>query len=167
MTTFSSTLVVRPVELSDLHRIKEILVASIPAGKEVDHAMQSIVSSLNNANSVRYYVASSSKAIYGLMGITDSNIDPQLCDSHEKPIELVNAYVQPRLRARGVGGILADKLEQIAIDEGYTKLIIVSGSRNRVSGYPFWRKRYGEPTRIDPDYWGATNERVVWTKKIA
>lgn len=72
------------------------------------------------------------------------------------------AYVRRSHRGLGVGQSLLQGIEATAARMGFTILLVVSGSRNREGGYPFWRRRYGEPFRWDDDYFGAGQERVVW-----
>lgn len=135
--------------------------------EDVDHTIDAINSGVNGSTSLHYFVAVKSNGeVCGVMGMTGENINAELYDVGELPIELVNAYVKPNLKGSGIGSALANKLELTAIEQGNTKLIIVSGSRNREFGYPFWEKRYGKPARLDKEYWGLGNERVVWTKQL-
>lgn len=118
-------------------------------------------------NEIDYAIAETEAGVScGVMGLTSVNIEPELIDDGDRSVELVSAHVVAEFRRHGVGAALADYLENLAIERGFNKLIVVSGSRNR-DAYPFWTNRYGEPSRVDSDYFGAGQERVVWTNAQA
>ena len=75
-------------------------------------------------------------------------------------------YVRPERRGAGAGSAMLRELELFARMNGFASLLVVSGSRNRDTGYPFWRRQYGEPVRWDADYFGPGQERVVWRASV-
>lgn len=104
--------------------------------------------------------------VIGVAGLATTGIDPELGKGPGRKAELVSAYVTNSARGSGAGRALAERVERAAADLGYDELIIVSGSRNREAGYPFWNKRYGKPLRVDEDYFGPGAERVVWVSEL-
>ena len=101
--------------------------------------------------------------VLGVMGLEFEDIRPPLFSPEDKPASLISAYVDPGHRGRGVGSVLADHLEAMAVGLGCTRLVIVSGARSRESGYGFWMSRYGEPAHYEPDAFGPGMERVAWS----
>jgi len=59
-----------------------------------------------------------------------------------------------------------DRVEHEAVAMGFTTLLVVSGTRYRDIGYPFWTRRYGPPVRVDVDPWGPGFERAVWRQDL-
>jgi len=154
---------IRLAKISDLPAIGSIVEDwhdhSVPT-------LEPIKKSIEGDNDWKFFVAEADDGnILGVMGVALSDIDPELVPN-TKGAELVSAYVSHRARGHGVGRALADKVESAAIDLGANTLLIVSGSRNRESGYPFWNRRYGQPLRVDADYFAPGAERVVWSKKL-
>lgn len=82
------------------------------------------------------------------------------------PIELTNAYVLDDVRGGGLGRTLVQHLEDRAIDQGHTEIVLNSGPRFRFSGWPFWQKMYGEPVGVAKDYYGPRFDAPVWRKML-
>jgi GNAT superfamily N-acetyltransferase len=162
--------IVRPVRIGDLLAIRSILGEWLrdsdgrPLRGDVGHTLDAISDSIGAKDDRRYLVAELYEVVIGVMGLTGKGIDSALIHSSDKPVEFVHAYVASNQRGTGAGAALADALEELARHDGYTRLIIVSGSRNRETGYPFWNKRYGEPIKIFEDFYGPGVEKVVWSK---
>jgi ribosomal protein S18 acetylase RimI-like enzyme len=147
--------------------VAQLLGSGMTDSEEIDQAVTAIGDSANGSSPVRYFAAVSQDGrVCGVMGLTAKNIDPELFKPTDKPVEFVHAHVDPTDQGSGVGTAMADHLKKIVQHDGYTKVIIVSGSRNREFGYPFWQGRYGNPARFDKDFWGPDNERVVWAKDL-
>lgn len=155
--------VVRPVREQDLAAIQRIVDEWHGDG---EGTVASVRDSLGGASTWSYFVAEQDHRVIGVAGLATSGIDPELGRGSGQKAELISAYVESTARGRGVGRALAERVEQTAADLGYDELLIVSGSRNSEAGYPFWRKRYGEPLRIDEDYFGPGAERVVWAAEL-
>ncbi len=170
---FSAT--IRPVREDDLDSIKLILeewMRDEQSGErladDISHTLADMAASIAGDTRREYVVAQlPDGSVIGVMGMADEGIDPTLFAPSDKPVELLSAYVERSHRGTGVGRALADELEAMATDLGYTRLIVVSGSRNRETGYAFWNKRYGKPARYDEDFYGEGQERVVWTKELS
>lgn len=86
--------------------------------------------------------------------------------SSANPAEIINAYVSASQRGRGIGSALLRGMEQTAKDEGYSELIVNSGPRYQLSGWPFWQRMYGEPVALAEDYYGPRFHAAVWRKSL-
>lgn len=102
----------------------------------------------------------------GVAGLQANGIASDLRAQAERPVEVVLTYVRPRHRRRGYGLALLKVLEATAVELRYRTLLVVSGSHDRLHGYPYWRSRYGSPTRIDENYFGIGEERTVWRRQL-
>ncbi len=161
---------IRAVDTRDLEPVEDILSDwlgsySTPeqAKDEVARRIDLIRNSLTGETPCRFVVAEDDDGgIAGIMGLQSSDIAPELFGPDERPVELITAYLRRDRRGAGIGRALAEHVEAMAVEMGFTTLLVVSGSRNRESGYPFWRRRYGDPVRRDEDYWAPGAERVVW-----
>ncbi len=102
--------------------------------------------------------------VVGILGLASEGIDPALA-GEGRAAEFVSAYVEARHQGAGAGSELVDAVELEARRQGFGRLPVVSGSRNR-EAYGFWTARYGAPIRRDEDYFGTGAERVVWQKTL-
>jgi GNAT superfamily N-acetyltransferase len=108
--------------------------------------------------SLAFVVAEDDGAVVGVAGLVETEEDGT--------VEVVCVYVRKDTVGEGVGRALIERIEADATALGFTTLLIVSGSRYREIGYPFWIRRYGEPA-IDADFWGPGFDRAVWRHQLA
>src|SRR5580704_12977028 len=106
---------------------------------EVAHRVRQIQGAMTTPKEARYLVAEDPEgSILGVIGLQADDIAPELYSPSESPVEIVTAFVRRTSRGSGVGRALTETVERIARQRGFSTLFIVSGSRNRESGYPFW-----------------------------
>jgi putative acetyltransferase len=162
--------VVRPVLQGDLPAVQAILERWLidpgsgrVMNEEIEQRVATLQAAIDGHPSRRFFVAvDQGEAVLGVAGLQGDGIDADLFSAGERPIEVVAAYVHPAVKGNGLGRALLQVLENAARGDGFTTLLVVSGSRNREDGYPFWRRRYGEPVHVDADHFGPGQERVVW-----
>lgn len=167
--------VIRGVCATDLAAVSEVLedglldpTTGAPLVREIDEHLRFVSETLRSETTRRYFVAALPDGrVVGIAGLDGAHITAELFTPEERPVEVVLAYVRRSHRGVGIGRSLIQHVETIATEMGFTTVLVVSGSRNRESGYPFWRRRYGEPFRWDDDYFGAGHERVVWRWSLA
>jgi GNAT superfamily N-acetyltransferase len=159
---------IRRLEAEDVPAIRQVLeewLIDASTGHvlvdEVDHRVHQLQGS-GAIEAHRHYLVADAGEVIGVIGLQGDGIALELYKLGERPVEIVTAYVRRSRRGQGVGRALADAAEAMAREAGFSTLLVVSGSRNRASGYPFWRARYGQPVRVDPHYFGPGAERVVW-----
>lgn len=168
--------IVRSVTSQDLGAVQRILEEGLrdEAGRllvdDVRQVMAAVADCANGVTAARYEVFCVAQAtageVVGVAGLQSTDIHSSLYDATDNPVELVRVYIAATRRRGGVGTALVDRLEAVARDLGYTKLVIESGARNRKTGYPFWRDRYGEPVMWLDDFYGPGAERVAWTASL-
>lgn len=160
---------VHEARASDLDGIRELLderrADGAFAGSSIDDVFTQvslIEETVRHETTRRYYVAvlpDGRAAAVG--GLQNDNIAQELFTERERPVEAITIYVGRSYRRKGIGGAVLRMIETAAREGGYTTLLIVSGSRDRLA-YPFWIRRYGQPVRCDKDHFGPDHERMVW-----
>ena len=159
---------VRGATTDDLPAIATILEAWFVgryggSGDEVDLV---VAASSESSSSRQYLVAELDGRVIGVMGVQFGGVDHDLVPLPDEAIEIMRAYVAPDCLGVGAGTALTDAAEELGRTRGFGVVVVVSGARNRDSGYWFWDRRYGARVREDPDYFAPGAERVVWTKKL-
>jgi GNAT superfamily N-acetyltransferase len=162
---------IRPDDVEQLRPILEQWVRDSNTGallpQEVEDILSFVSSSIEGSNDRTYVVAENEEnKLVGVMGMTLPETDLLQYATTQKPVELVNAFVDQASRRNKIGDRLANRLEDIALQTGFTEVIVTSGPRYQKSGWPFWTKLYGEPVAIQEDYFGPGNDAPVWRKSL-
>ncbi len=168
---YGSEINIRQARLGDEAGVDIILQQSVRDSKtgeilydEIADIKDSINESILQNTKKKFYIAEFGGKIIGIMGMTEP--DPRVLDlvSTEKPIEIINAFVDTGERGKNVGKMLAKNIEATARNLGFTELIVNSGPRYEHTGWPFWRSLYGEPVSVKEDYYGPGLDAPVWVK---
>jgi ribosomal protein S18 acetylase RimI-like enzyme len=104
-------------------------------------------------------------AIIGMMSLKEPDKVIRSFATGSNPVEITNAYASSR--QRGIGSALLSHLEDKAQQDGRSEIVLVSGPRFRLSGWPFWRRKYGEPVGIAEHYFEGAYDGMVWRKSLA
>jgi GNAT superfamily N-acetyltransferase len=137
-----------------------------PLPAEVADIKSAIRDSIKGDNEQKYVVAEESGKLLGIMGIQTPDSRMQEYTQTSDPVELITALVSDEVRGKGVGKALVRALAQRAQEEGATELVVNSGLRYELSGWPFWQSQFGEPAGIAPDYYGPGSYAMVWRKAL-
>jgi GNAT superfamily N-acetyltransferase len=158
---------VRAARRGDLGAIERILTGWLDGEKDVASRLETVRTAIDGAPSRWCLVAEESSGhIVGVAGLQADGIEPEIGAGAVNPVEAVIVYVERSLVGRGIGRALMTQVEALATEQGFTDLLVVSGSRHRESGYPFWRHRYDEPFLRQPDRWGPGEELVAWRHRL-
>ena len=169
---------VRPLEMGDLVQLKPILEHWVksrdtgqPLPEEVLEDLQLMEDSVNRLNDYRYFTAVGVKGeVVGVIGMRPPDSRMLALDflQTDKPVELVNAYVDPKQRGgKGVGRALVGMLEQAAVVQGYTEVVLNSGPRYRDTGWGFYDKLPGyQRVGVAIGYFGEDGDPPVWKKSL-
>jgi GNAT superfamily N-acetyltransferase len=117
-------------------------------------------------NKQQFLVAEREGTVLGIMGIqtpTDRMLNYTQTD---QPIELITAMVSKDSRGEGIGKLLVNALLAKATSEGAKEVIVNSGPRYRLTGWPFWQKQFGVPVAIATGYYGPGGDAMVWRKAL-
>ncbi len=167
---------VRPLQSSDIAHLKPILETWIRfptiTGKllteEVRETIEEIEKSLTHENGKQFFIAQSQDgAVLGMMGMQPISWDMRPFAHTQHPVEIINAYVHfDERQGKGVGKTLVAAIETESINQGCEELLLNSGPRYKETGWPFWRKTFGEPVGILKDHYGPTFDAPVWRKVL-
>jgi len=170
----SSETRVRDVQTGDLASLKPILEQWIkrfgsdePLTEEISNVLAAVKASLEGENGRKYVVAEDDQGnVIGIMGMTTPSNDMQPYITSDNAVEFINAYVDKEARGTGAGKLLAKQLEEMAIQDGHTEIIVNSGPRYKDTGWAFWTKMYGEPVAMQKDLYGPGADAPVWRKSL-
>lgn len=167
--------ITRPLKEEDLPFVKEVLEMWLRSmftreiiPEEVEADMGFLKGSLNGSNERKYWVAQTEDGkVIGVMGLTKPKEELMPFKQTERPIELVNAYVDKDYRkGRGVGTALLNTLQNFARESGYTEILLESGPRYGKTGHPFYDKREFTRVGILENFYGRGFHSQVFRKPL-
>lgn len=136
--------------------------------EEVAELEEEIRSSIEGSGQREYFIAEDGEGKpVGIMGMQSPPCSALMHFTFsDRPIETINAYVAESERSGGTGRALAKHIEDLAIQQGYTELLVNSGPRYKDTGWPFWTKLYGEPAGTAIGFYGPGGDALVWRKSL-
>lgn len=168
--------IVRTLQREDMPQLKPILESWIRnmltheiIPEEVGKDLAFLEGSLDGSNGRQYLVAKTHKGkLVGVIGLSPVKEPLRQFASTEKPIELVNAYVDRNYRGgQGVGTALVRGLRERAAEQGFTEILLDSGPRYRFTGWGFWDKQPGfRRVGVAKDLYGLGNDAPVWQRLL-
>jgi GNAT superfamily N-acetyltransferase len=165
---------VQPADLSQLRPLLESWIRDSETGQlitdEVNDTLLAIEGVANGTNQERKYVVAESRdgRVLGIMGMIDANkkLTSLASTSGEThAVELINAFVSPEARGRGIGGLLVKNLVIVARGLAYDEVLVESGPRYKDTGWQFWTSIFGEPVAVHKDAFGPGRDAPVWRKR--
>jgi GNAT superfamily N-acetyltransferase len=144
-----------PGDRDGLRPIVECWVRGRVSGRLLRNEVEAILRSIGSLETWHAVAVDGATAL-GVMGLTTARPDVLPYALTERPGEIVHAFVDPSCARRGVGSLLASRVEDRAMATGLTELLVSSGPRYEASGWPFWSARYGEPVAIERSNRGNT-----------
>jgi GNAT superfamily N-acetyltransferase len=132
---------------------------------EVEETFKAMGESIIGINRRTYFVAEASdRQVIGVIGITAPDKRLHQYIKTNNPVELINAFVHPNHRRKGVGKALVKFIENYAKNKGYTEIILTSGPRYQFSGWEAWIKLFGSPIVTAKNYFDRKYPAKVWGK---
>ncbi|EST54920.1 GNAT family acetyltransferase [Brevibacillus panacihumi W25] len=64
-------------------------------------------------------------------------------------------FVHPDFQGQGVANVLLNAIFLTLLGNGYTRAQQV------------WRKKFGEPTYLFPNYWGNGTDHMIWKGRVS
>jgi len=174
----SSAPVLREPQPGDLPQLRPILehwIKDRDTGEVIPSEVAKVlglVESQTQGNNDRYFMVAteSDGQVIGLMGVQDaSEAMLPFTSNPDNPnaAEIVNAYVSPNARTRGIGRLLLKSLESHARQLAFEEIVVNSGPRYKDSGWPFWTAVYGAPTGTAYGLYGPSGDAPVWRKELS
>ncbi|MGG3886175.1 N-acetyltransferase family protein [Brevibacillus panacihumi] len=69
--------------------------------------------------------------------------------------EIGTVFVHPDFQGQGVANVLLNAIFLTLLGNGYTRAQQV------------WRKKFGEPTYLFPNYWGNGTDHMIWKGRVS
>ncbi len=169
----SPSLNVRKPEYRDLNHLMPILrtwIRSRDNGSIISGEVNDVINAVNQSilglSDRQYLIAENENGdVAGIMGMKHPDETMLPFANTDRPIEIINAYVDPAEIGKGIGTTLLLSLEKRAKEQGYKEVIANSGPRNKHSGWDFWTKRYGEPVKAK-EFYGNGADAMIWRKSL-
>lgn len=157
-------------DLPDIRRILEQWdtdpATGVTSVEEVDEDQALIAAGIAGENPQQYLVAAREGTVIGIMGTQEPAEKMLEYAETEKPVELVFALVLDEERGSGIGRLLVKNLIMRARREGAEEVIVNSSRRYEKTGWPFWRRLFGEPVDLIPGYSERGGDALVWRKAL-
>ncbi|WP_212936126.1 GNAT family N-acetyltransferase [Bacillus hominis] len=77
--------------------------------------------------------------------------------------EIGTVFVLPEYQGKGIGSILLNAMFLTLLGEGITEFCLDSGYKN---AQKIWKKKFGKPSYVLKDYWGASIDHMIWKKSL-
>lgn len=172
--TSADSVHIRPPQLGDGETLRPILETWIRDGEtgqiigdEVDGVVAAVEIAASGDADRKYFIAENAGGkVLGMVGVTAPDEHMAVFARTDRPVELVNAYVDRTARGTGVGTALIDAVESDASASGYTEVVLNSGPRYAETAHGFYTKRYGEPVAVSRDHYGPGRHAPVWRKEL-
>ncbi len=163
---------VKAEDIPSLNRILQVWIRdsetreSLPA--EIQSIIDGILASTKIASDFHYIVADIKESVVGVIGLRPvQDEDMRKLSLTDKPAELINAYVDEKLRAgKGIGKALLKGLEEKALKMGYKEILVNSGVRYKDTAWEFYTRMYGEPVGFIENKYGDGKQAPVWRKML-
>ncbi|EEK78676.1 N-acetyltransferase [Bacillus cereus] len=77
--------------------------------------------------------------------------------------EIGTVFILPEYQRKGIGSLLLNTMFLTLLSRGITEYCLDSGYKNAQS---IWTKKFGKPSYILKDYWGDSNDHMIWKKSL-
>ena len=164
---------VRKLEEKDLISVKQILEIWIrdrdtkePLPNEVNGYLELMKNSLKGKGATYFVAEEDSDKVIGVIGMRKPKVELLAFAHTSNPVEFINIYVaRERRGGKGVGRALVSKLEEEAMGQGFTEVVLDSGPRYEKTGWGFINKLFGKSVGAMKNYYPKGNA-LVWRKKL-
>lgn len=78
--------------------------------------------------------------VLGLMGLQTPSDEMSKLAISRRPFEIINAFVLGSSRGSGIGKSLVDHMHARVLESEGQEIMVNSGPRYRLTGWPFWNK---------------------------
>lgn len=147
--------------------IKDSLTG-ITINSEVENVIRNVESSQKGDLDTYYAFAKDLGGnVLGLMGLQTPSEEMRKLAISRSPFEIINAFVLGSTRGSGIGKTLVEHMHTRVLNSGSQEIMVNSGPRYRLTGWPFWTKLYGDPIGKITDYYGPSLDAMVWRKILA
>ncbi|PEC22072.1 GNAT family N-acetyltransferase [Bacillus cereus] len=77
--------------------------------------------------------------------------------------EIGTVFILPEYQRKGIGSLLLNAMYLTLLSRGITEYCLDSGYKKAQS---IWTKKFGKPSYVLKDYWGESNNHMIWKKSL-
>lgn len=77
--------------------------------------------------------------------------------------EIGTVFILPEYQRKGIGSLLLNAMYLTLLSRGITEYCLDSGYKIAQS---IWTKKFGKPSYVLKDYWGESNNHMIWKKSL-
>jgi GNAT superfamily N-acetyltransferase len=77
--------------------------------------------------------------------------------------EIGTVFVLTEYQRKGIGSLLLNTMFLTLLGKGIKEFCLDSGYKN---AQKIWKKKFGEPSYVLKDYWGASIDHMIWKKSL-
>ncbi|MDM5239420.1 GNAT family N-acetyltransferase [Bacillus cereus] len=77
--------------------------------------------------------------------------------------EIGTVFILPEYQRKGIGSLLLNAMYLTLLSRGITEYCLDSGYKKAQS---IWTKKLGKPSYVLKDYWGESNNHMIWKKSL-
>lgn len=135
--------------------------------QEIDDKCNYLRMDLDTDGKDRYfYLALHNEKIIGTIeyGPSSSLIHHLTNGALDRIPEIGTVFVHPNFQRQGVANVLLNAVFLTLLGKGVQEFCLDSGYTN---AQQVWRKRFGEPTYLFPNYWGSGTDHMIWKGRIS
>lgn len=134
--------------------------------KEIETKKNYLKSDLASKGKKRYFLAAVyEQRIIGTIeyGPASDLIKTLTNRAYEHLVEVGTVFVHPEFQGKGVGNLLLSAIctnlknngiDEYCLDCGYNRALKI------------WRKKFGEPEYLFPDFWGMGHDHAIWKIRV-
>ncbi|WP_438433837.1 GNAT family N-acetyltransferase [Gorillibacterium sp. sgz500922] len=132
---------------------------------EIEEKKRLVRQSLEPDAPVAFLVAKRGGEVVGTISFGPCGHEIQVCTDHEldEVGELGSLYVRPSEQNRGIGSALIGELIALLKAREIRRFCLDSGYKEAQQR---WRRKFGEPYRVVPDFWGPDSAHMVWLREV-
>ncbi|WP_051775420.1 GNAT family N-acetyltransferase [Paenibacillus tyrfis] len=134
--------------------------------KEIEEKRNLLHLDLESNGKERYfYVALHNEKIIGTIeyGPSSKLIHDLTHGALDMLFEIGTVYVHPNFQGHGVANLLLNAIFLTLQGKGISEFCLDCGYKN---AQQIWRKKFGEPTYLFPNYWNEGTDHMIWRKRV-
>jgi GNAT superfamily N-acetyltransferase len=164
-------------DFEELHRFFKLVIMDTFVKEGISHLVNDMEKEIEekrnylrldldtNGRERYFFVALHNKKIIGTIeyGHSSALIHDLTHGALDVICEIGTVFVHPNFQGHGVANVLLNAIFLTLQGNGVSEFCLDSGYTN---AQQVWRKKFGEPTYLFPNYWGNGTDHMIWRRRI-
>jgi len=165
-------------DFAELRRFFELVITDTFEKEGISHLVQDRQNEIEekgnylrmdldtNGRDKYFYIALHNKKIIGTIeyGPSSSLIHHLTHGALDRVPEIGTVFVHPNFQRQGVANVLLNAIFLTLLGKGVQEFCLDSGYTN---AQQVWRKKFGEPTYLFPNFWGNGTDHMIWKGRVS